>query len=57
MSGTKQHDATPGNQPSIWYILKCNLFTKQKQRRRSREQSYGYLKGKRGGQDELGDWD
>ena len=33
-----------------------NLFAKQKQRHRSREQTYGHQVGKRGS-DELGDWD
>ena len=33
-----------------------NLFTKQRQSHRCREQTYGYQGGK-GGWDELGDWD
>ena len=33
-----------------------NLFAKQKQRHRSREQTYGYQDG-RMGWDGLGDWD
>ena len=33
-----------------------NLFAKQKQRHRCREQTYGYQGGEGWGWDELGDW-
>ena len=33
-----------------------NIFAKQKERHRCREQTYGYQGGKREWYDELGDW-
>ena len=40
----------------IQKMVQMNLFAKQKQRHRCREQTYGYQGGK-GGWNELGDWD
>ena len=38
-------------------MIQVNLFTKQKQTHRLREQIYGYRRGKVGGRDKLGGWD
>ena len=38
-------------------MIQTNLFTKQKQTYRCREETYGYQRGKVGGRDKLGVWD
>ena len=38
-------------------MIQMNLFTKQKQTHRLREQTYGYQGGRVGGRDRLGSWD
>ena len=41
----------------IFKIIQMNLYTKQKETRRHRKQTYGYQRGKGGGRDKLGVWD
>ena len=38
-------------------MVEMNLFAKEKQRPRGREQTYGYQQGREKEWDELGDWD
>ena len=38
-------------------VIQMNLFTKQKQTHRLREQTYGYQEGRAAGRDRLGVWD
>ena len=38
-------------------MIQINLFTKQKQTQRLKQQTYGYKRGKLVGRDKLGGWD
>ena len=38
-------------------MVQMNLFTKEKQTHRLREETYGYQQGRMGSRDKLGVWD